>query len=101
MESVTESSLKGLTQRQLSLKVDLANQRLLSTHTEVAGEREVARLASVSLPHAGKWLNCPPMPAMGLHLRGEQFITAVKVRLGMPVYADARQGCHRGRYTEN
>ena len=97
MESVTEASLEGLTQRQLSLKVDLANQRLLSTHTEVAGEREVARLASVSLPHAGKWLNCPPMPAMGLHLRGEQFITAVKVRLGMQVYADARScpACNR------
>ena len=30
------------------------------------------------------------MPAMGLHLRGEQFVTAVKVRLGMPVYTAAR-----------
>ena len=30
------------------------------------------------------------MPAMGLHLREEQFVTAVKVRLGMPVYTAAR-----------
>ena len=77
--------------------MDLANQHLVSTHTEAAGEREVARLASVSLPHAGKWLNCPPMPVMGLHLQGEQFTTAVKVRLGMPVYnSDDDNGdcCH-------
>ena len=54
VEHVTEASLEGLTQRQLSLKVDLANQRLPSYLTETAGEREVARLASVSLHHAGK-----------------------------------------------
>ena len=77
---------------QLSLKVDLANQQLLSNLTETAGERKMVRLALVSLPHAGKWLNCPPIPALGLHLRGEQFVIAVKVRLGMPVY-DADRAC--------
>ena len=46
----------------------------------------------VFLDHAGKWLNCPPIPALGLHLRGEEFVIAVKVRLGMPVY-DAVRPC--------
>ena len=60
VEPVTEASLEGLNQRQLSLKVNLANQRLLSHLTEIAGEREVAWLSLVTFPHAGKWLNCPP-----------------------------------------
>ena len=46
----------------------------------------MARLASLSLPHTGDWLNCPPIPALGLHLRSAEFVTAVKFRLGLSVY---------------
>ena len=45
VEPVTEASLEGFTQRLLNVKVDSANQQLLSHLTENAGEREVARLA--------------------------------------------------------
>ena len=38
------------------------------------------------MPQAGAWLNCPPLPALGLHLRGSEFVIAAKFRLGMPVY---------------
>ena len=88
--AATQDSLLGVTQRQLSTRIDLANQRLHSNLTrESAGEREVARLASLSLPYAGSWLNCPPMPALNLHLRPTEFTTAVKIRLGLPVYDQA------------
>ena len=38
------------------------------------------------LPKAGAWLNCSPLPALGLHLRGAEFVVACKFRLGLPVY---------------
>ena len=88
-EETTADTLTGLTQKMVGTKVDLANQTLLSTKTMGAGEREVARMASVSLPQAGGWLNCPPLPALGLHLRGPEFVIAVKFRLGMQVYDSA------------
>ena len=89
-EVVTQEAITGLTQKQLSTKVSRTNQRLLLTQIkEDADEREVARLASVSLPHAGAWLNCTPLPALGLHLRPEEFATAAKFRLGLPMFSSA------------
>ena len=88
-QQIVEESLAGLTQKQLSLKVDLVNSKLLTTTMETSGEREVARLNSLSLPYAGAWLNCPPMPALGLHLRGVEFVAAVKFRLGLPIFNSA------------
>ena len=58
---VTKEAITGLTQKQLSAQVNLASQRLLLNHiTEAADEREVARLISASLPHAGAWFTCTP-----------------------------------------
>ena len=88
-QQVVEESLIGYTQKQLSTKVDLANSELLTTAMETSGEREMARLGSLGLPYAGAWLNCPPMPALGLHLRGVEFAAAVKFRLGLPIYNSA------------
>ena len=48
------------TQKQLSTKVDLANLKLLTSTLESSSEREMARINSLGLPHAGAWLNCPP-----------------------------------------
>ena len=48
----------------------------------------MASLASVALPPVGKWLNCPPMPALGLHLRGNVFVF-VKVRISLTVFNTA------------
>ena len=86
---VMEESLIGFTQKQLSTKVDLANLKHLTTTMEAAGEREMARLNSLGLPYAGAWLNCPPMPALGLHLRGVEFVAAVKFRLGLQIFNSA------------
>ena len=50
-------------------------------------KREIARMSSLGLPHAGSWLSVVPSPALGLHLRASEFIPVVKYRLGIPVYS--------------
>ena len=85
-EEATIENLTRLTQKMVSTKIDLANKNNFTRRIEDEGEREVARVASLSLPQAGAWLNCPPLPALGLHLRGSEFVIAAKFRLGMPVY---------------
>ena len=104
-EEATAESLQGVTQKMASFTIDKSNQTLLSNLIRESGEREIARLASLSLPHAGDWLNVVPCPALGLHLRGPEFITSVKYRLGAFIYTTAgpcpacqresdRLGCH-------
>ena len=71
-----------------SLKVDLKNQSFLSNLVAEQGDtREIARLASVGLPHAGSFLSVVPSPPLGLHLRSAEFIPVLKYRLGIPVYS--------------
>ena len=48
--------------------------------------RERARLASLTLPHSGDWLNTAPLIALGLHLRPVEFVMVAKYRLGMDLY---------------
>ena len=62
-------SVIGLTQRMVSTKVDLATRTLLTTRILEASDREVVRMASLSLPQTGTWLNCPPLSALRLHLQ--------------------------------
>ena len=88
-EIISQEYVSVLTQKQLSAEIDLVNHGRLSIAVEAAGEREVARLKSLGLPHAGAWLNCPPMPALGLHLRGQEFVVAVKCRIGLPIFNSA------------
>ena len=70
----------------VSTKVDMASHTALMDRIQNLGEHEVARMASLSLPQAGAWLNCPPLPALGLHLRGSEFVVAARFRLGMSIY---------------
>ena len=88
-DDVTEDCLHGLTQRMISTKIDLQNKQLFADQVQGAGEREVARVTSLSLPYAGAWLTCAPIPALGLHMRGPQFVVAVKFRLGLNKYDKA------------
>ena len=88
-EEAREADLVGLTQRQMSLKVDQhVHQQLLEGVGEEE-DRERARLASLNLQHAGDWLNTAPLKALGLHLRAAEFILVVKYRLGLPVFDTA------------
>ena len=86
-EAVTSASLQGVSQREVSLKIDLQNLQLLTDHiTELGVTRDIARLASLGLPKAGDWLNTVPSPALGLHLRPSEFIVSVKYRLGCNIF---------------
>ena len=83
-------SLEGVGQKFLSLQVDLAAAARLADDTARLGSlREQARLASLSLPYTGTWLNVVPSPALGLHLRGPEFVTALQYRLGADIYRTA------------
>ena len=86
-EAVDTESLIGVPQRAASLKVDLLNQSLLLNSFSEEGEaRETARMASLGLPHSGSWLSVVPSPALGLHLRASEFTSALRYRLGIPIY---------------
>ena len=84
-----EADLVGLTQRQMGVKVDLHQKQKLMEMVGEEEERERARLLSLSLDHAGDWLNTPPLKALGLHLRPPEFVLALKYRLGLPVFDTA------------
>ena len=62
---------------------------LLSQATNL-GER--ARLQCLLAPNAGAWLTTPPISALGLNLKAEEFQNCVKYRLGTPIN-DALRSC--------
>ena len=96
-EEASVESLTGVSQKMASLKVDLLNQTLLLQHITEEGEaREIARMASLGLPHAASFLSVVPSPSLGLHLRAAEFVPVLKYRLGIPVYsADGHcPACH-------
>ena len=67
-ERLRQADLVGMTQRQISVKVDLHQQSKLMDMVGEDEERERARLLSLSLDHTGDWLNTPPLKELGLHL---------------------------------
>ena len=86
-ELASVESLTGVSQKMASLKVDLLNQSLLLQKITEEGEvREIARMASLGLPHSSSFLSVVPSPSLGLHLRAAEFIPILKYRLGIPVY---------------
>ena len=88
-EEALEENLNGVSQKQISYKVDNHQQQLLLQQLQEGEVRERARLASVSLPHAGDWLVVAPLAALGLHLRPAEFVLVVKYRLGLAVFDQA------------
>ena len=88
-DAVTPEELQNLTQKMLSAKIDLHNQQLLLESLKAAGSvREVARFNSVSLKdaHAGDYLSVVPSPGLNLLLRPSEFVSALRHRLGHPVF---------------
>ena len=74
----------------VGLKIDLHNHQLLSNQIKELGiTRDVARLTSLGLAHAGDWLNVVPSPSLGLSIRPTEFIMSVKYRLGCDVFPSA------------
>jgi hypothetical protein len=73
-----------MTQQAISKLIDTESSARL--HQATTDTREKARLNCVAREGAGDWLSALPSKALGLHLRPHEFTTAVKYRLGMPVF---------------
>ena len=87
-EVSTAESFVGVPQRAASLKIDQFNLSLLLNHyTEEGDEREIARMASLGLQHAGVWLSVVPSTPLGLHLQPSEFVPCLKYRLGIPIFS--------------
>ena len=85
-EESSINSLVGVPQRIISLKIDLNNNQLFNNLISGLGAtRDIARLVSLGLPHAGDRVNVVPSPALGLHLHPAEFIVSAKYRLGMDI----------------
>ena len=82
---IIESVAMTMKQKELSTLVDNAVKRKLLGLT-AQSTRDLARLQSVSLPHAGDWLTVVPSPSLGLNLRPAEFRTVCLYRLGMPIF---------------
>ena len=78
-------------QKRLSHAVDLHRQNLILSSAK--DQRTQARLRSLSLPHAGAWLNAVPSKPLGLHLLPQEFRLASLYRLGLPVYPSHLSSC--------
>ena len=65
-------------QRQLGIRVDKRQEKQLLESVEEGDTEEMARLKSLTLPHAGDWLNVVPSTALGLHLRPQEFVMVAR-----------------------
>ena len=71
-------------QRVISRAIDLANQA--QAIAEANDQRTKARLRSLTLPHAGDFLDVIPSQSLGLAMHSLDFRFVVQYRLGLPVY---------------
>ena len=77
--------LQSESQKTMSHRIDSKlKDDLLS---ELGGNRDKARINSLSLPHAGDWLNSIPSTILGLHLKPCEFRLAALYRLGAPIFS--------------
>ena len=88
-DTADEATLAHFTQRELSLAIDKRALHLAKMQAVKDGDkREVVRLAALALPHAGTWLSAVPNPALGMHLTSQEFVLAMRYRLGLPIYRE-------------
>ena len=86
----TKENLIMVSQKAISLKIDLCKHQLHSEHISTTGvQKEIARLSSFQRPYSGDWLNVIQSPSIGLHLRSPEWVTSVKYRLSCPVFPTA------------
>ena len=69
------------------LSTERHNALYLQLRAKLSVRRQNLMLAS-SMPHASDWLLAPPIPGLGLSLGSDCFRTALKFRLGMPLFRE-------------
>ena len=85
-------SLTGVSQKAISMKIDLSKHHRLTTQTaNYVALINQARLASLGLPHSGDYLYVIPSKSLGLHLRTPDWVSSVKYRLGCSVFSQDGQ----------
>ena len=83
-DHLTYEVVRVTTQRALSVQIDAeASRRLQETLTS---DRDKARMKCVEREGAGDYLNAMPSKGLGLHLRKQEFIFAIRFRLGLRVF---------------
>ena len=87
VDELAPEEVPEMTQKMISLEIDKNMKVRLAQSLTV--KRDMARLASLGLPHAGDWLNVIPSPVLGLHVRPQEFRYSVLYRLGAPIYPSA------------
>ena len=90
-----DTILAGVTQKDLSRKIDVKLQKSLADSFE-GSDREQARLAALCLPNSSGYLNSIPSRKIGLHLKNHEFTTVIKYRLGIKLYPEGSKcpACH-------
>ena len=73
VQQLLSSELHRARYTQLTAKVSIRSQNLMLAST---------------MPHASDWLLAPPIPGLGLSLGSDCFRTALKFRLGMPLFSE-------------
>ena len=88
-------SATGVSHEVASLSADKKVQQMLSSERHKAtfkrlrsqrGVRFSNLMLACSMAHASDWLIAPPIPGLGLGLQSDVFRTALKFRLGMPLF---------------
>jgi len=67
----------------------LSTERHEATFTRLKANLSVRShnlMLACSMPHASDWLLAPPIPGLGLGLQSDVFRTALKFRLGLPLF---------------
>ena len=83
-ETLPLAALLGSSQKELSNRVTKRMRENLLERLESV--RDKARLNSLTLPHAGDWLQVVPCPALGLQLKAQELRISCLYRLGAPVF---------------
>jgi hypothetical protein len=65
---------------------DERHQALLNGLRARSSRRKQNLLLACTMPHASDWLLTPPIPGLGLSIRSDNFRTALKFRLGLPLF---------------
>ena len=62
------------------------HESILSDLKSRSSTRSQNLMLACSMPHASDWLLAPPVPGLGLGLQSDVFRTALKFRLGIPLF---------------
>jgi len=87
---VINIDLAASSQRRLQALLDSAAHTSLRARS---GLRDQARLTATAAPHAGAWLRALPAPALGLAMAPHEFVLALRLWLGIAVFAATRVRC--------